>query len=201
MKTQALSAAVAATALVLPATAIAAQREGPTCARSATVERGEVFPAIAGDDGRAQSRLLRNRQYFTTRPATFAVGGARYTTARQTTFTLRCEGGRASVLLTEGGVTLVARARRPALVAAREGTVEAGRRRAQTVRVTRTSNLVDLGTTRIRRTRGSGPLAIAPFVGERPGRIRLATGATLVATERTDEGELEGNASFVGLAR
>ena len=193
-------AATAAAALAVPAGALAQQRVQRTCEDTATVQRGRVFLAVGAEE-RSQRRLVRTPEYFTTASASFRVGGVRYTASRQTTFSLECSRRRAVVRLVEGTVTLTAGRRRPALVATVEGTVEAGRTRGQAVRVTRVANLVGLGTTTIRRTGGAGRLTIVPLVGDRPGRASQATGATLEATGRDEDGDVQGTAEFVGLAR
>ncbi len=193
-------ATTALAALSVPAGAPAQERQQRTCADTATVQPGRVFLAV-GAEARAQRRLVRTPEYFTTRTASFRFGGVRYTASRETTFSLECSRRRAVVRLVEGTVTLTAGRRRPALVATVEGTVEAGRTRGQAVRVTRIANLIGLGTTTIRRTGGSGRLGITPLVGSRPGTARQATGATLEATGRDEDRDLEGTARFVGLAR
>ena len=201
MKKPALVLTAAATAaLSVPAVASAQQRVQRTCADTATVQSGRVLLAVGAEE-RVQRRLVRTPEYFTTRTSSFRFGGVRYTASRETTFSLACSRGRAVVQLVEGTVTLTARGRRPALVATLEGTAEAGRTRGQAVRVSRVANLIGLGTTTIRRTRGSGRLAITPLVGPRAGVARQATGATLEATGRDDDGDVEGTARFVGLAR
>ncbi len=200
MKTPALAATTALATLLLPAVAPAQERQRRTCAQDATVQQGRVYLAVAEAE-LAQRRLVRTPQYYTYRSATFRFGGVRYTSGRQTTFALACSRGRAVVRVSEGSMTLTAGTRRAALVATREGTVEAGRSGAQRVRVTRVASLVDLGTTTIRRTGGSGRLVIVPLLGERAGTARQATAATLVATGQGEDGDLEGTVRFVGLAR
>ena len=201
MKKPALVLTAAATAaLALPTAAAAQQRVQRTCAESATVQSGRVLLAVGAQE-RAQRRLLRAPEYFTSGTASFRIGRVRYTASRQTTFSLACSRGRAVVRVVEGTVTLTAGARRPAVVATEEGTVEAGRSRGQAVRVSRVASLVGYGTTTIRRTSGAGRLAITPLVGGRSGVARQATGATLEVTGRGEDGDLEGSARFVGLAR
>ena len=193
-------ATTALAALAAPAGAIAQERQQRTCAETATVERGRVYLALATEE-RAMRRLVRTPEYFTRATASFRFGGVRYTASRETTFSLECSRRRAVVRLVEGTVTLTAGRRRSAVVATGEGTVEAGRSRGQAVRVSRIANLIGVGTTTIRRTRGSGRLTIVPLVGERRGVARQATGATLEATGRDKDGDLQGTTRFVGLAR
>jgi hypothetical protein len=190
--TKTVLAAVTAAALLVPAAASA--QSGSTCPSSAKVLSGQVVRSQS-DSPAATRTPSRNIQYVTRAASSLTFGSVRLSMPSRTTFTLGCAGKVPRVELIEGRVDLRSRANRPGIVRTREADAKTANRTAQTMRVSRSSNLLDYGPTSISRRAGKSRLVVTPKVGA-SSRKRIVRAAKLTSQRLGSDGRLEGTTSY-----
>lgn len=168
--------------------------------------------------------LRRGIFYYAAERSAIAMQRSRYTVLRGAIFGLSCWGrvstGDATYPMLDvdrGTARVVSRAGRPAGLTSAELLADPYLDRGLTFSLTRTprndpslkellapspgaASLLRYGTTRSRKTAGSGYVNFAPYVGRQVGLRRQAKTARATSTSRAADGTLRGTASFTGLA-
>ena len=216
-------------ALLATVPATASARPKGECSRKATVVTGVVQNMVGarlGEDGHhhidetAVRKLDGKRYYYVAKAAKLSYQKATYRLTKGSMFTLTCFGAGSgvakypSLALKVGKVTMASKSARPGGVATNEGLYDPYSYRDITFTASRTirggnptlqeildgsPSLFDLGTSKVRKTKGSAYINVTPYVGRRTGTCRQSKGYTGVS-KRIKNGYMVGTARFTGYA-
>ena len=217
----------AAVLLTVPASAFAGPKGEST--RKATVTTGvvqDMTGAEMGDDGHHHIDETRvgtldgKRYYYVAKASKLSYQKATYSLTKGSVFTLTCFGSGSgvakypSLALKMGKVTMASKSGKPGGVMTNEGLYDPYGYRDITFTVSRTVKggnptlqevldgspyLFNLGTSKVRKTKGSAFINVTPYVGKRIGTCRQSKGYTGISKSMKN-GYLVGTAKYTGYA-